>query len=47
MKNVIVPTPCKEKVKKYLSLWDGQEKYVAQEKALDKLFLVIFSAMII
>lgn len=38
MKMVIVPTPCKEEVEKYLSLWDCQEKYVAQEKALDKLF---------
>lgn len=38
MKNVIVPTPCKEEVEKYLSLWDSLEKYVAQEKALDKLF---------
>lgn len=38
MKNIIVPTPCKEEVEKYLSIWDSQEKYVAQEKALDKLF---------
>lgn len=38
MKNVNIPTPCKEEVQKYLNLWDSLENYVLQEKSLYKLF---------
>lgn len=38
MNNVIVPTPCKEEVEKYLILWNSLPDYVAQERALEKLF---------
>lgn len=38
MKNVKVPSPCKEEVEKYLSSWDSNEYYTDKEKALDKLF---------
>lgn len=31
-------TPCKEEIEKYLSKWQGLDKYKAQENALNKLF---------
>lgn len=33
-----IPTPCKEQVDIYLKKWHNLEKYVAQEKAINKLF---------
>lgn len=38
MKNIIIPTPCKKEVQKYLDLWDSLENYVLQENSLYKLF---------
>ena len=38
----ILPTPSKEEVDKYLSLWDSLDDYVEQEHALDKLFFGVF-----
>ena len=38
MKNIIIPTPCKKEVQKYLDLWDSVENYVLQENSLYKLF---------
>ena len=38
MNNIIVLTPCKEEVEKYLNLWNSLPDYVSQESALDKLF---------
>ena len=38
----IFPTPSKEEVDKYLSLWDSLDDYVEQEHALDKLFFGVF-----
>lgn len=37
MNNESISIPCKE-VKKYLSEWNNNEKYVAKENVLDKLF---------
>lgn len=36
---LIIPTPNKKEVEKYLEKWDSLENYVLQESALDKLFL--------
>lgn len=33
-----VPRPCAAEVEKYLAIWDEQDSYRLQEKALDKLF---------
>lgn len=38
MNKVMVPTPCKNEVEKYLSIWDSLENYVLQENSLNKLF---------
>ena len=38
MKNIIIPTPCKKEVQKYLDLCDSLENYVLQENSLYKLF---------
>lgn len=38
MKNIIIPTPCKKEVQKYLDLWDSLENYILQENSLYKLF---------
>lgn len=35
---IIIPTPSKEEVEKYLSLWESLENYRLQESALNKLF---------
>lgn len=37
-KELIIPTPCKEEVEKWLKHWDSLPDYTEQEKALDKLF---------
>lgn len=34
MKNIILSTPCKKEVDKYLKLWDSLPDYVSQEQAL-------------
>ncbi|MEX1376796.1 MAG: hypothetical protein AB1Z23_04880 [Eubacteriales bacterium] len=34
----MLPTPCREEVKKYLSLWDSSEIYTSPDSALKKLF---------
>ena len=38
MENIILSTPCKKEVDKYLKLWDSLPNYVSQEQALEKLF---------
>lgn len=38
MIETMVPIPCKKEVEKYLKLWDSNEEYILQEKALNKLF---------
>jgi len=38
MDHIIIPTPCKEEVEKYLNFWNSNEEYILQEKALNKLF---------
>ena len=42
MKNVLLPTPCKTEVEKYLLLWDSLENYVLQENSIDKLFFYTY-----
>lgn len=37
-KELIIQTPCKEEVEKWLKHWDSLPDYTEQEKALDKLF---------
>ena len=38
----IIPTPCNQEVEKYLELWDTNDKFVLQEKSINKLFTEIF-----
>lgn len=37
-----VPKPTPKEVEKYIDLWNTQENYTAQEKALDKLFFSVY-----
>lgn len=37
-----MPTPCTQEMKKYLELWNTNEKFVSQENALNLLFLEEF-----
>lgn len=37
-----VPKPTPKEVEKYIDLWNMQENYTAQEKALDKLFFSVY-----
>lgn len=39
---IVIPKPTPDVVKKYLNEWEGLSKYVAQESALDKLFLEVY-----
>lgn len=39
---IIIPTPNKDEVEKYLKKWDSLENYVLQESALDKLFFYTY-----
>lgn len=39
----LIPTPCNQEVEKYLELWDSNDKFVLQEKSINKLFTEIFT----
>jgi hypothetical protein len=42
IKKIPIPTPSEKELQQYLNKWDSLDNYVAQEKALNKLFINVY-----